>query len=638
MRLWIAEKPSVGKDIAAALGESVRGDGFITVGSDVISWCIGHLLEQAPPEAYDPAYSEWALDYLPIVPERWRMNPCGATKSQLNTLGMLLKQADSVVHCGDAAREGQMIVDEVLEHFRYKGDVHRLWLREMNTPAIRAAIKAITPNSRHQALYQSALARSRADWIMGMNLTRGFTHAWKSRGNAGPLHIGRVQTPTLCMIVRRDLDIESFVPVDYFVLDVVFQHANGRFTATWAPPPDADYIDASGHVLNRKIVQAVAGAVHGKRGQISVFKTTTKSINPPLPFSLGELQKLANTLFGLSPKQTLSIAQALYETHKLTSYPRTDYCHLPEDEHRFAPDIIAAVKSNFGDKWDFPGTPDFSLKSPAWNTSKIGDHHGIRPTNTKGRNLNALTSTELAVYRLIVRQFLAQFYPPYSYASMAATVECENHSFAANGQKMLTLGWRELIPTDKPDVPLPSMSVGDAVATVEPILRAEQTTPPPRFNGASLIDAMEKAHLFVTDPAVKSRLKETGIGTPATRAQIVESLVGRGYVTEAVKSKKKFYLSTPKGRALYTAVPDSLRKPDLTAYFEEMLKAVERAELPVATFMTHQSKFVHKLIDDVRNGSIAAGMPAGLVLEQPAPAPRRQTARRTSASPRRPRN
>jgi DNA topoisomerase-3 len=221
---------------------------------------------------------------------------------------------------------------------------------------------------------------------------------------------------------------------------------------------------------------------------------------------------------------------------------------------------------------------------------------------------------------------------------MAATVECENHSFAANGQKMLTLGWRELIPTDKPDVPLPSMSVGDAVATVEPILRAEQTTPPPRFNGASLIDAMEKAHLFVTDPAVKARLKETGIGTPATRAQIVESLVGRGYVTEAVKSKKKFYLSTPKGRALYTAVPDSLRKPDLTAYFEEMLKAVERAELPVATFMSHQSKFVHKLIDDVRNGSIAAGIPAGLVLEQPAPAPRRQTARRTSASPRRPRN
>lgn len=618
MRLWIAEKPSVARDIAAVLGRPQPGDGFITVGDDVVSWCVGHLLRQAPPEDYGAEHQQWKVELLPILPEQWKMLPESRTQSQLKVLQSLLKKASSVVHAGDSAREGQMIVDEILSWVSYRGPVKRLWLREMNADAIRAAIKNITPNEKYKPLYESALARSRADWMIGMNLTRGYTLAWQEKGNSGPLHIGRVQTPTLCMIVKRDLDIESFVPQNYYVLAAVFRHVNGHFTATWAPPPDADYLDASGHVLDKSRVAAVAAQIDGKTGRIEAFRAVPKEVSPPLPFSLGDLQKLANKVFGLSPSQTLKIAQSLYETHKLTSYPRTDYAHLPEDEHKLAPGIIAAVKSNFGTAWDFPGTPDFSLKSPAWNSSKIGDHHGIRPTNTTGKSLDALSPQELGVYRLIVRQFLAQFYPKYRYTSMSTTVECESHRFVAQGQSELDQGWRVLFPPDKsPTPPLPQMAVNDPATVMETQVKAEKTSPPPRFDGASIIDAMERAHLFVTDPAVKARLKDTGIGTPATRAHIVDSLLKRDYIQEVKQSKKKVYVSTPKGRALYNAVPEQLRKPDLTAYFEERLKEVERNELTLDAFLSQQTRFITKLIDDVRDGSVAAGMPTGLVTASP---------------------
>lgn len=613
MRLFIAEKPSVGMDIAKALsGEIVRANGYVHVGDDVVTWCIGHLLGQAKPEAYGIQYQKWDLDILPIIPSEWKMEENEKTKSQLKVIGSLLKKASIVVNCGDSAREGQMIVDELLDYFRYRGPTKRLWLQEMNLSAIRKGIALMKDNKEYSRLYACAIARSRADWIMGMNLTRGYTKAWQSKGNDGALHIGRVQTPTLCMIVARDLEIENFIPKDYFLLKAVVKHTNGTFFAIWQPAKDATYLDESGRPIDGEIVEHIRRKILGKDGVVTNYDVKPKTQNPPLPFSLGDLQKACNKMLGLSPSQTLDVAQALYEKHKLTTYPRTDYSHLPEDEHAISCKIIESVQSNFSDAWDFSGSPDFTIKSAAWNSSKIGDHHGIRPTTIKNYDLRKLSKTELAVYRLIVRNFLAQFYPLYRYNSTIIEVFCEGENFRATGSVETDAGWKILFRSDGEDVKvnteevslLPLMTAYDECRIVDAELEAKKTSPPPRFDGASIIDAMEKAHLFVTDAKVKARLKETGIGTPATRAAIVDNLISREYINEVKEAKRKVYASTARGRLLYKVLPDQLRKPDLTAYFEELLKAIERGELNLETFMGQQIKYVTKLVGDIQNGKI----------------------------------
>lgn len=628
MILVIAEKPSMGMDIAKAIGLAggARNDGYVEARDDhVVTWCVGHLLQQAAPEAYGEEYASWDVAKLPIVPTDWKMEAGARTAKQLKVIGALLKKANGVINAGDSAREGQLIVDEVLDHFGYKGPVKRLWLHELNTPAIKKAIAAMKDNKEYRTLYESALARQRSDWLMGMNLTRGYTSAWKSRGNGGVLHVGRVQTPTLCMVVERDLEIENFVPKDYFVLRGKMHHKNGEFMATWQPPEGADCIGPDGRINKKDVVDAVAAKVRGKTAAITEHETKGKSQQPWLPFSLGGLQKAANKALGLSPAETLVIAQSLYEAHKLTSYPRTDYSHLPEGEHGMSKDIIEAAKSCFGSAWDYPGTPDFSLKSPAWDSSKIGDHHGIRPTMVRDYDLSKLSSKELAVYRMIVRQFLAQFYPPYKYDATGVILVAEGETFKATGTVEKSPGWKVLFRSGKetPETEdadgeegegasLPPMSKGDSCLVNDAIVESKKTTPPPRFNGASIIDAMERAHLFVSDERIKKVLKETGIGTPATRAAIVENLVSRGYIDEQGKGKKKFYISTARGRALYGAMPNELRKPDITAYFEELLKQVESGKLSLGDFFDHQLKFVTKLVNDIKSGKAAERIPKDL--------------------------
>lgn len=646
MRLFIAEKPSVGMDIARALGaEIARGDGFVKVADDVVTWCIGHLLGQAKPEAYGSQYVRWDPDQLPIVPAEWQMEPNPKTHNQLKVVQKLVAKADLVVNCGDSAREGQLIVDEILSFCHYRGPAKRLWLQEMNLPAIRKGLANMRDNRDYGNLFACALARARADWIMGMNLTRAYTAAWQSKGNNGTLHIGRVQTPTLCMIVARDLEIEHFQPTNFFVLRVEVTHHNGTFTATWLAPKEAPFLDSAGRVVDRKALDEVAQRVTRQTARIAAYDTKPASTSPPLPFSLGELQKTCNKLLGLSPSETLAIAQSLYERHKLTTYPRTDYAHLPEDEHKLAPSIIVAAQCNFGDTWPFPGTPDFTLKSTAWDSSKIGDHHGIRPTTVSGYDLGQLSPSELAIYRLIVRNFLAQFYPRYRYTATTVQVACDADMFRAAGTVESDPGWKVLFrnesetadaPQDEQQV-LPPMAQGDTCAISGADVAARRTSAPPRFDGASIIDAMEKAHLFVTDARVKARLKETGIGTPATRAATVDNLIARDYINVAKEGRRKVYIATARGRLLYHAVPEQLRRPDLTAYFEELLGSIERGELDLSSFMDQQVRYVTKLIDDVKSGAVAAGMPR---LEDCEPIARptrgaREPASTTRRSPRR---
>lgn len=609
MQVFIAEKPSVAMDIAKAIGgEITREDGYVTINRKIgVTWCIGHLLSQAEPEAYGEEYQTWNAEVLPVVPKKWLMVPNSKTKKQLRVIGNLISKADSVVHCGDAAREGQLIVDEILDYFSYKGPVRRLWLQEMNTQAIKNGLQKLRDNKEYQGLYESALARSRADWLMGMNLTRGCTSVWRSQGNTGTLHVGRVQTPTLCMIVTRDVEIENFRPVPYFDLGVIVNHMNGTFRAKWRPSSGCGYLDEVGRVLIKKIAEDTGKKSLGSTGKVTNFNTKTKKISAPLPFSLGELQKECNKTLGLSPSETLKVAQSLYEKHKLTTYPRTDYSHLPEDEHGMSETIIENAQISLGENWDFKGTPDFRVKSQAWDSSKIGDHHAIRPTGIKHYELSGLTKLELSIYKLIVRNFLAQFYECYEYEASDVEIISEAEVFNATGVVAKIHGWKVLFGSEEKENSeenekqiLPGMSIGDKVLIEACEVLSKKTKAPQRFNGASIIDAMENAHLFVADPKVKAKLKKTGIGTPATRAAIVDNLVDREYIAVVKDKGKNHYVSTEKGRVLYKAVPQQLRKPDITAYFEELIKSIEKRELGLSEFIEHQVQYISKLINDIK--------------------------------------
>jgi DNA topoisomerase-3 len=638
MELLIAEKPAMALDIARALGaDVVRRDGYFEVAGKIVSYAIGHLIGLEEPQAYDAKYSRWRLADLPIViPDgQWKMRANPKTASQLAIVGRLIKKASSVTHCGDAAREGQMIVDELLDYFGYRGPVRRLWLQEMNLPAIQRALAVAKDNAHYRNLYCSALCRSEADWAIGMNLTRAYTEALRAKGGAGVLHFGRVQTNVLSMIVERDELIEHFEPKDIFSVAVDVTVAAGAFTAQWLPPEDAPFVDEAGRVIERAAAQAVADAVAGRAALIARCDTVRdKKKLQPLPYSLGDLQKEANRALGLSPSDTLKIAQSLYETHKLTSYPRTDFCHLPEAEHGLGPAIIDACRANFGAEWDFPGVPDFSIRSHAWNSQKIGDHHGIRPAARSGYRLAALSHMERALYTMIVRRFLAQFYPVYLYDATSVRVSCGAHVFKAAGVVERQKGWQLLYPgrsNSKEDgqdvVLLPAMRKDQPAEIGAARVNAGKTKPPPRFNGALIIDAMEKAYKLVTDERVKKVIRAIGIGTPATRANIVDELIARWYIESRAEGKGSVYISTARGRALYKCAPVQLRKPDLTAYFEELLARVSEGTMSAQEFTHRQERFVGKLIDAVKSGEATKDMPSDIPQAPQRSAPARAPAK-----------
>ena len=618
MRLFIAEKPGMGMDIAKALNGTIqRGNGYVTVGDDIVTWAVGHLIGQAPPEAYDPKLAEWGnLDPLPFFPgAEWKMEANPKTKQQLKVVGTLLRQADLVVNCGDAAREGQMIVDELLDYFHYRGPAKRLWLQAMNTNAIRQALARMVDNRQMRNLYNSALARSRADYYIGLNLTRAYTSAWRSKGYSDVIHVGRVQTTLLCLLVARDLAIESFVPVSYYVLGAEFKHANGTFVASWIAPDDAPYLDDDGHVIDRTVLEKIARDVAGKEALITSYVTKPEKRNPPLTFSLGGLQKACFGVLGLTPAQTLKIAQALYEKHKLTTYPRTDYSHLPEEEHHLGQRFAECAMSNFGAAWDLKANYDYSIKSPAWNSSKIGDHHGIRPTETKNYDLSQLSKIELAVYRLVVRNYMAQFLPPYRFESTSVTVLCDEHQFKTSGVVPVDQGWKVLFQVESEsdddedaEPRLPAMAAGDGCMVLQAKCEDRKTKPLPRFNHATLLGAMEQAYKYVLDERIKSVISESGIGTPATRAKMIDNLFERDYADEVKEGRKKVIVSSAKGRMVYHGAPLPMRTPDITAYFESLLQAVEQGKLSMDAFLEHQAKFVTKLVQDVKSGAVAAQM------------------------------
>jgi DNA topoisomerase-3 len=633
-RLFIAEKPSLARAIAEALPGPQRRTRFhIECGAeDVIAWCAGHILQMAPPEAYGDGYKIWRLETLPITPTDWKLEV--SCPELFASIRRLLRDADRVVHAGDPDREGQLLVDEVLDFLGYRGPVDRLLVRDLSPEAVRRQLGALEPNAKYRALCESALARQRADWLYGMNMTRLFTLLGRSpTGQGGVLSVGRVQTPLLGLIVARDRAIAEFRPVPYYVVAAQVRTGGGEtFRAVWAPGSSAE-LDTEGRLLSREVAEEVRARVSGQDGRVAECSEEKKAEAPPLPYSLADLQVDAGRRERLTASEVQGACQTLYETHRLLTYPRSDCSYLPEGHHAQAREVCSAIGRNAPALLPAIAKADLTLRSMAWNDKKVGAHHGIVPTPAAGTNAPALTSSERAVYELVCRRYLAQFYPPHEFLQTRVRLEIAGESFAAAGRQVRSLGWKALSDSAPEDdgkdkqasAPLPALRLGQPVTAIDVAVTDKRTAAPKPFGDASLIAAMCGVAKFVRDPAIKKILTEAdGIGTPATRAAILETLFERGYVVRAGRN----VVSTETGRALIAALPEVATTPELTATWEAALRAVAAGTQTSGAFLARVAAHIEQLV--------AEGRALGRIAVPPA-APATPTARgRTPPKSRRP--
>ena len=605
MRLFIAEKPSVAKAIVAELGCVTRGDGFITCkDGSVVTWCFGHLLEQAEPDAYLPddvprtkkGSKVWRFEDLPIYPKNWKLLPKNdkGVKKQLATIGKLLKKTSLVVHAGDPDREGQLLVDEVLEHFRYTGRVQRFWVSAQDSASIRKGLTNLRDNETFDGMRLAALGRSRADWLLGMNLSRAYTLARQAQGKKELIAVGRVQTSTLALVAKRDVAIRDFKPVPYFVIKA--RLGGGKpFTAVWEPEESQAGIDEQKRLVDRCIAAALQQRLKAV-GQATVVRCsrTPKKIAQPKAFSLADIQLGASNQFGFSAEKTLNLCQSLYETHKATSYPRTDCSFLPESQYADAKNVLAAIAKTMPPLAGLVAKCDCSIQSPTWNDKKITAHHGIIPTQ-QAADGSKFSDDERKIYRLIAERYLSNFLPAHEYLACSIELRIATERFSAKGRLVTKPGWKVVTSAadeDKADdegQALPELKSGLQLPVSGIDCEEERTKPPAAFTEGTLIRAMENIHQAVNDPQSKKFLKEgDGIGTPATRAAIIAELKRKKYLE--VKGKK--IVATELGLHLLQVVPDVMKNPVLTALFERILREVEAGNVPLDVFIEKQKQLV----------------------------------------------
>jgi len=614
VRLYIAEKPSMGAEIAKCLpGPTRRGDGFIETAGGVVTWGFGHILRQAEPQEYDEKYRSWRAEDLPIVPKQWKLLVDSSCTKQFNIVKGLIERADEIVHAGDPDREGQLLIDEVLDFVGNTKPVKRILLNALDEKSIKEANRALRENSDFFNLKQSALGRARADWLIGMNLSRAYTLAAQRAGHRNlVLPIGRVKTPTLALVVRREREIENFTPVDYYTIKGKFHHAKGDFWATWNPQDIQAGLDSEGRLIDKNIADAklMDFLTAPNEGIISDYSKTKKQEPQRLPFALSSLQVLAGKRFGYEPQQVLDTAQKLYE-RKLTTYPRSDCEYLPTNQFKDSGAILKHLQS-FGDEKiaQWVAGADASLKSRAWNDKKISAHHAIIPTRVPV-SADKLSPMERNIYFLIAQAFIAQFYPVHTYHQTKVQITYKEEQFSTSGRVVIDMGWKELYVAqskgktednsdsnenqeEEDTATLPAMKKQDPVEYVEGDLSQKATKPPSRFTPASLLAAMKDIHKFVKDPEAKKKLKDVyGIGTEATRATIIDDLIRRKFMTTT--GKKKYLKPTQSAYMLIDAMPDELSYPDFTAIWEDQLHSMADGDGSLADFLGEQVKFTTAL-------------------------------------------
>ena len=580
MKLYIAEKPSLGRAIAEVLPKPhKKADGYIIVGNgDCVSWCVGHLLEQAEPDAYDAKFKQWQLEHLPIVPEKWQLKPKPTSRKQLTVLRQLIKDADALVHAGDPDREGQLLVDQVIDYLGVSGakrtSIQRCLINDLNPAAVTRALGQLRDNREFAPLSTSALARSRADWLYGINMTRAFTLQGRKVGYQGVLSVGRVQTPLLGLVVARDIEIEHFVSKPFYQVIAHLLAANGdRFKARWQPSEEClPWQDEEGRVLSRGLAENVAKRITQQPATVTSCRIKRRQQAAPLPYNLSSLQIDAAKRFGMSAKTVLDTCQSLYERHKLLTYPRSDSRYLPKEHLKDRHGVLDAVKNNSQTLAAAVTQADASLVSKAWDDKKVEAHHAIIPTARK-LDTSKLSKAERDIYELAARQYLIQFYPHHQWQESQIELAIAGGAFIAKASEPLIAGWKQLFSNREPsrepgkqpsqdtalNSHLPTLKKGDVCHSETGEVLAKETTPPKPFDDASLLAAMTGIARYVQDPEIRRVLKETdGLGTEATRAGIIELLFSRGFLHRQGKSIR----STPAGKGLISSLPLMATTPD----------------------------------------------------------------------------
>jgi DNA topoisomerase-3 len=607
MRLFIAEKPSLARAIADVLPKPHRrGEGYIACGNDqVVTWCVGHLLEQAQPDSYDSRYARWNLADLPIIPEKWRLQPRPSVAKQLKAIEGLLQQASEIVHAGDPDREGQLLVDEVLDYLQLPAGkrqrVQRCLINDLNPAAVERAVSRLRENREFIPLCVSALARSRADWLYGINMTRAWTLLGRNAGYDGVLSVGRVQTPVLGLVVRRDEEIEHFVPKDYFEVKAhVVTPKEERFVASWVPSDACEpWQDEEGRVLHRPLAEHVLARIQGQPAQVTGYNDRRESETAPLPFSLSSLQIEAAKRYGLSAQSVLDCCQRLYETHKLITYPRSDSRYLPDEHYAGRHAVLKAIAIH---QPDLTPPADFNTeqKNRCWDDKKVDAHHAIIPTARTGKV--ALSDNEARIYALIARQYLMQFCPDAQFRKCVIDLEIGGGRFVAKARFLAEAGWRALLGNKERDeendgTPLPVVAKGDTLLCERGELLEKQTQPPRPFTDATLLSAMTGIARFVQDKELKKVLRATdGLGTEATRAGIIELLFRRTFLVK----KGRYIHSTEAGRALIHALPEMAARPDMTAQWESTLTRISEKSCRYDEFMQPLVSTLTTLIGEAR--------------------------------------
>ncbi|CAD7716446.1 DNA topoisomerase 3 [Xanthomonas hydrangeae] len=615
MRLFLCEKPSQGKDIGRILGAKQRGEGCLNGSGVTVTWCIGHLVEAASPEAYDEQLKRWSIEQLPIIPQHWRVEVKPKTATQFKVVKALLAKTTHLVIATDADREGELIAREIIELCGYCGPIERLWLSALNDASIRAALGKLRPSAETLPMYYSALARSRADWLVGMNLSRLFTVLGRQAGYDGVLSVGRVQTPTLKLVVDRDREIAAFVSVPFWAIDVSLSAGGETFTAQWVAPEACT--DDAGRCLQQPVAQHAVQQIR-VAGSAQVVSVDTERVRegPPLLFDLGTLQEVCSKQLGLDVQETLDIAQALYETHKATTYPRSDSGYLPESMFAEVPIVLDSLIKTDPSLRPIMGQLDLTQRSRAWNDAKVSAHHGIIPT-LEPANLSAMSEKELAVYRLIRAHYLAQFLPHHEFDRTVANLSCGQQNLAATGKQVVVKGWRLVLAEPQPDEDsdtaarsqvLPALRDGWACQVADIDLKALKTLPPRPYTQGELVKSMKGVAKLVSDPRLKQKLKDTvGIGTEATRANIISGLIARGYLVK----KGRAIRASDAAFTLIGAVPAAIADPGTTAVWEQALDMIEAGQLTLDVFIGKQATWISQLIAQYGSTSLSIKVPQG---------------------------
>ncbi|ECL2477278.1 DNA topoisomerase III, partial [Campylobacter jejuni] len=604
MRLFIAEKPELGKAIAEGLdGNYKSGEGYIQKGDNIVTWAFGHILELAKPEEYDEKYKLWKLEDLPLPIKEFKYLPKKESKKQLKIICDLIHsdKITSIVNCGDADDEGQILVDEIIQYSKTSKPVFRVLINDLTPKAVKEEIAKIKPNADFKGMSERGFARSQADWIVGINLTRAYTIMARKNGYEGILSVGRVQTPILALIVNRDKEFENFKSINYYSLLGDFNINNNTIKAR---------LKTEDKILDENLAKEIKESCENQNAKINL-KIENKKEYPPLPYNLLVLQAECAKLFGFSPDKTLEITQNLREKHKAITYNRSDCQYLPETMFEQAPNILNIIKENLNSNDEIQAliaSSDLTIKSKAFNDANISAHYGIIPTQNKISS--QLTQDELVVYNLIAKRFIIQFFHPREYQTTTINLEVNQRIFTATQNKTTKSGFRSLWQNidseeeqenNENDInDLSILKNGDIAKCSLIQIEKKQTKPRPYYTMTTLLKDLNSVAKYVSDERIKKLLIEKdkdkkgesgGIGTPATRSNHIKTLIEREYI-EVSKDKKQIIKSTKKGRDLIKLSPKSLITPDMTALWFEQQKMIEISELRREQFLEEITKEV----------------------------------------------